>query len=119
MTDGDFRAKFEDLTVRVGRVSTRFDQNRRLEISCNAGASCSSQNISFSAPNVRIITDDALSLKNPNIRCTLKAKGAILKSPEAEVAEVGIQANLGYDLDQQSLAFGQAAFDLNRCYSEA
>jgi len=103
--NGDIVARFEDQTVQIKGIHAKLNSDQRIGVSGSIQLEWPSQNALFTAPDVHVSTDDAVSLVDPEIRGMLTARNATFHSPEANVKRMGAKVRISYSHKQKRLGF--------------
>ncbi len=108
--DGKIISLFGEQRMEVKGIRANMNPDRHIEISCSLVLEWPSQGIQFTAPEIHMTTQDAISLKAPQITGFLKTTKAAFQSPAIDVKDMETEGTIRYSpeyktLDLESLEF--------------
>ena len=104
-TNGHIAARFGDQTIQISEIRAKLNPDQRIGISGSIQMKWPSQNALFTAPDVHLATDDAVSLVDPEISGVLEASNAAFHSPEVDVKRMKAKAIVSYAHKHERLGF--------------
>ena len=105
ISGGHISGRLADQALEVDEIRASLTPERLIEITCNARFDSASLDIHLNAPQVRITTDQALSLVDPEIKAHIAVIGIAVKSPTLDIPAADYEADLAFRRDQVTLSF--------------
>lgn len=105
ISGGHISGRLADQSFEVDEIRANLTPERLIEITCNARFDSGSMDIHLNAPQVRITTDQALSLVDPEIKARIAATGIAVRSPTLDISAADYEADLAFRRDQARLSF--------------
>ena len=94
--DGQITALFGEGRMQIKGIRANMNPNHLIGISGNLVLEWPSQGVLFTAPEIRVTTQDAISLKAPRIAGFLAATDATFQSPEIDVKGMETKGTIEY-----------------------
>lgn len=110
VSDGQITSLFEGQRMEIKRIRANMNSDHLIGISCNLIFEWPSQGILFTAPEIHVTTQDAISLKNPQIAGSLEASNATFQSPVIDLKEIGTKGRIQYSQEKNAFDFGPIEF---------
>ncbi len=105
LVNGHFAGRFGDKTLRVHGMHAEMDAEHRIAISGNLQIAWPSQNLLFTAPQLQLITNAAVSFLDPEIMATLTATNATYDGPLMIAKGLAVKAEIIYSQKQKAFLF--------------
>jgi hypothetical protein len=113
LLDGRITFAFEEQKIEVKGLRANLNPDHRIRISCNMFLEWPSRNLLLTAPEIHITTQDAISLKDPQITGLLELNNATIHSPEIDVDHMACKSTILYFIKNRELRFEPMAFQLD------
>ncbi len=110
VSDGQITSLLGELRVEIKGICASMNPDHLIEILFNLVAEWPSQGISFTAPEIHVTTQDAVSLKNPQIVGFLEATDATFQSPVLDVKNMKTKGAIQYSLESKIIDFKPMKF---------
>jgi hypothetical protein len=111
--DGQVTALFGERKMAIKGIRANMNPDHLIEISCNLVVEWPSLGILFTAPEIHVTTQDAISLKAPQIAGFLEATEAAFHSPDIDVTEMETKGAIQYSLENNILDFDPIEFQFD------
>jgi hypothetical protein len=111
--DGQVTALFGDRRIEIKGIRANMNSDHLIGISCNLVLEWPSLGILFTAPKIHVTTQNAISLKAPQIAGFLEATEATFHSPEIDVREMETKGAIQYSLENNILDFDPVEFQFD------
>ncbi len=105
ISGGLISGRLADRSLEVYGIRAALTPERLIEITCNARFDSASMGIHLTTPQVRITTDQALSLVDPEIKARITATGIGIKSPTLDAPAADCKADIIFHRDQDRFTF--------------
>ena len=105
VSDGQITSLFAEQRLEIKEIRANMNPDHLIGISCNLLLEWPSQGVLFTAPEIHITTQDAFSLKNPQIAGFLEATDATFQSPGIDVRDIQSKSTIQYSLVSKTLDF--------------
>ena len=103
--NGHFTARSGDQIIRINKIYFDLNHDGLVSITCGIQMQLPLLDINFTAPHVRITTDNAISFATSELKCSLMIKNAMLRSHGEDVNNMDLAAKLVYDHNNKKIAF--------------
>ncbi len=113
LLDGQITAAFEEQKMEIKGLHANLNPDHRIGISCNMVLEWPSRDLLFTAPEIHITTQDAISLKDPQITGLLELNNATIQSPEMDVDSMACKSTILYFIKNKNLSFEHMEFQLD------
>lgn len=105
ISSGQISGRLADQSLEVSDIRANLTPERLIEMTCNARFDSTSPDIHLTAPQVRITTDQALSLTDPKIKARITARGIAVRSSTLDIPAADYKADLAFHRGQNRLTF--------------
>jgi hypothetical protein len=102
VTEGAAVLRMDDKLVRASAIEAHLNDKHLIEISMSVHALWPLEKMRFTARNIRMTTDRALSLVDREIACRLTAAGTSFQSPDASFENMEMATRCVYDRNQRA-----------------
>jgi len=107
-----------DIRLSVEGIGGGLNQSRRLDMTGSVQMEWPSQDITLSSPHIQVVSDGAVSLRDPGTKLKMMVEQGSLQSPDMDLDHLEIKALLGYHPPNKELVLissdihsGPLAFD--------
>ncbi|MBN1831910.1 MAG: hypothetical protein JW896_07345 [Deltaproteobacteria bacterium] len=121
ISDGQITSLFEKRRMEIKGIHAKMNPDHRIEISCNLVLEYPSQGLLFKAPEIHVITQDAISLDATQIAGFLEATDATFQGPGVDINKIETKGTIRYSrekkkLDLEAIEFQFDAIHLKQDY---
>ncbi|MFH1350810.1 MAG: hypothetical protein ABII26_07700 [Pseudomonadota bacterium] len=112
LVNGQIDARMGDQRIYIRGLQATLDPDHRVSISCSGELKWPSRKMGFVAPHITITTDRTLSLRDLRVKSLVTLKGATLQSPDGDMKDMELKADLIYDHNHKKLEFAPVDIQL-------
>jgi hypothetical protein len=116
LNGGHLNGEMGEQVLTMSGIHLSLDGAKALQVSCHGLLQWPSEEMQLSMPHLRLTTDRAFSLVDPEIRMTLKSEEMTLSAPHGKAENLSLETEVLYDRDKRLLTFNSASLFTERLF---
>ncbi len=113
LSGGEAVALLEDLRIKANNIHAGLSPDRLLNLTCGLHAEWPSRETRLEVPDLRITTDQAISLTNPVIKGRISTVKASFEGPEGRIKRASLNTEFLYRMEARTLDLQSTGLDLD------